>query len=138
MGLVVVVGRSLRRRERIKRRPASPATDVPGKPEAPVAEQTKQPEPDPAAPAKKADKDLPRKMAVATYFESALQKEYGTATVAVKGDSDQILSITMIRVTGERIQTVLDAGLYREAKKAKFKQIVFTDFNHKDTVVNIR
>lgn len=58
--------------------------------------------------------------------------------MTVKGDSNEILSVLMIRVTKERIQTILDAGLYREAKKAKFKQIVFTDFEHKDTVVSIR
>lgn len=131
--VVLIVGVNV-----FKRRPASPPTDVPNKPEAPAAEQAKQSEPATATTTKKADKDLPRKLAVATYFESALQKQYGTATVSVKGDNDEILSITMIRVTEERIQTILDAGLYREAKKAKFRQIVFTDFSHKDTVVSLR
>jgi len=47
------------------------------------------------------------------------------------------LSVTMTR-TGERMQAILEAGLYRKAKKAKFRQIVFTDFSHRDTVVDIR
>lgn len=84
------------------------------------------------------DKYLSRKLAVATYYEQILKQNYGTAGITVTGAKNNILSIVMIRVPEDRIKTILDAGLYRDAKKARFKEIIFTDALQHKTSVDIR
>jgi hypothetical protein len=88
--------------------------------------------------AEKSDKDLAKKMAVATYYESALKQQYGMAFVRVRGSKNEILFISMVRVTDDRIAAVLKSGLYKEARKAKFRKIIFQDAGEEQTVVNIK
>lgn len=85
----------------------------------------------------KSDKNLARKMAVATYYEPILKQKYGMAVVSVQGPKDEVLQISMVRITNDRIQSVLDSGVYKEAKKAKFKKIIFVDVNQQQTSVQI-
>jgi hypothetical protein len=77
-------------------------------------------------------------MAVATYYESALKQQYGMAFVRVRGSKNEILFISMVRVTDDRIAAVLKSGLYKEARKAKFRKIIFQDAGEEQTVVNIK
>ncbi len=86
----------------------------------------------------KIDKDLPRKLAVATYYEQMLRKEYGMMTVRVQGTEDETLQISMIRITDERIKEILIAGVYKEAKRANFKNIRFIDINQEETIINLK
>lgn len=94
------------------------------------AESQNSPKNAPVKPMSKHDSDiLARKMAVATYYEQILKKEYGMAVVSVQGNKDEILQISLVRVTDDRCNSILRSGLYNEAKKAKFKRVVFVDAN---------
>ena len=86
----------------------------------------------------KTNKNLARKMAVATYYEPVLKQKYGMAVVSVQGPKDEVMQISMLRITNERIQSILDSGVYKEAKKAKFKKIIFIDVNQKRTTVQVQ
>lgn len=86
----------------------------------------------------KINKDLARKMAVATYYEPVLKQKYGMAVVSVQGPKGEELQISMVRITNERIQSILDSGVYKEAKKVKFKKINFIDANQEQTSVQIK
>ncbi|WP_157046103.1 hypothetical protein [Geotalea uraniireducens] len=77
-------------------------------------------------------------MAVATYYESILNQRYGMALLSVQDPKNETLQISMVRITDDRIKEVLGSGVYRDAKKAKFKKIKFIDINQKETIVNIR
>jgi hypothetical protein len=90
------------------------------------------------ASAEKAGKDLARKMAVATHYQSILEQKYGMALVSIKGTKDEILFISMIRVTDDRINAILNAGLYKDARKARFKKIIFADINQQETVISVK
>ncbi len=92
----------------------------------------------PAAYAGQTSKNLPRKLAVATYYERVLQQKYGMASLSVQGSNDEIPQISMVRITGDRIKEILGSGLYREAKKAKFRIIRFIDINQNESIVNVR
>ena len=91
-----------------------------------------------AAHAEKSNKDLPRKLAVVTYYEPILKQRYGMALMSVHGTKEETLQISMVRITDDRIKEILDSGVYREAKKAKLKKIKFIDINQKETIVNVR
>lgn len=86
----------------------------------------------------KTDKNLAKKMAVATYYEPILKQQFGMAMVSVKGTKNEALQISLVSVTSDRIQSILDSGVYREAKKAKFKQVRFIDANQNQSVIQIQ
>jgi hypothetical protein len=54
-----------------------------------------------AAHAEKPNKDLPRKLAVATYYEPILKQRYGMALLSVQGTKDETLQISMVRITDD-------------------------------------
>lgn len=91
---------------------------------------TPSPQAAPVKPMSKHDSDiLSRKLAVATYYEQILKNEYMNAVVSVQGAKDEILQVSLIKVTADRCHSILRSGLYDEAKKAKFRRIVFVDAN---------
>ena len=93
----------------------------------------------PMKPMSKQDSDiLTRKLAVATYYEQILKNEYMMAVVSVQGAREEILQISLIRVTPDRCNSILRSGLYNEAKKAKFNRIVFVDVNQEKTIFEIK
>ncbi len=88
------------------------------------------PQSTPVKPMSKHDSDiLARKLAVATYYEQILKNEYMVAVVSVQGAKDDILQVSLISVPADRCISILRSGLYDEAKKAKFRRIVFVDIN---------
>lgn len=101
--------------------------------------KTPAPKAAPVKPMSKHDSDiLARKMAVATYYEQILKKEYTMAVVSVRGNKDEILQVSLIRVTADRCNSILRSGLYNEAKKAKFRRIVFVDANQEKNSFEIK
>lgn len=81
---------------------------------------------------------LARKLAVTTYYDEILNKKYGMAVLSIQDKNEETLQISMVRITKDRIDEVLNTGLYKEAKKAKFKTIKFIDINKEVTIVEVR
>jgi hypothetical protein len=81
---------------------------------------------------------LARKLAVAIYYEEILKKEYTMAVVSVQGNKEEILQVSLIRVTDDRCNSILRSGLYNDAKKAKFRRIVFVDINQEEISFEIK
>jgi hypothetical protein len=84
------------------------------------------------------DKNLARKLAVATYYEQFLQQTYGMVIVSVQGQKNEVLQISMLVIPNGRIQSILDSGVYKEAKKTQFNKIVFIDADKKRTTVELQ